>query len=324
MRPPLAIVSNPRQPQHDAEGRTRTGSAHGSETVLRAPDPAPSTSPWPLASSKLADPTPLQIGGHAVGGHELFVIAGPCAVESAEQLARIGDTVRAAGAQALRGGAFKPRTSPYSFQGLALEGLELLRDYKQSSGHLVVTEVMDAAHLDAVAEVADVLQIGARNMHNSYLLDAVGQTRKPVLLKRSFGATASELLHAAEYILARGNAAVLLCERGIRTYETSTRFTLDVGTIAWLKQRTHLPVIVDPSHAAGVSTLVEPLAAAGIAAGADGLLVEVHHDPTRALSDADQALDAQEFAALMDHLRPLAAALGRGLPVATATVGGRS
>lgn len=265
----------------------------------------------------------MLIGDHAVGGEELFVIAGPCAIESAEQLTRVGQTVRAAGAQALRGGAFKPRTSPYAFQGLAGEGLALLREYKQRTGHLVVTEVMDAAQLDAVADVADVLQIGARNMHNSYLLAAVGEARRPVLLKRSFGATASELLHAAEYILARGNEAVLLCERGIRSYETCTRFTLDVGAIAWLKQQTHLPVLVDPSHAAGASALVTPLALAGVAAGADGLLIEVHHDPSRALSDADQALTPEAFASLIERLRPLAAALGRRLPAVTAR-GGRA
>ncbi len=274
--------------------------------------------PWPLASTLLGPPAPVVVGSGpgaaAVGGKELFVVAGPCAVESAEQLAAVGDAVRRVGAHALRGGAFKPRTSPYSFQGLGRDGLALLAAYKAQRQHLLVTEVMDPADVDAVAEVADVLQVGARNMQNAPLLHALGRQRRPVLLKRGFGASASELLHSAEYILAGGNSAVILCERGIRTHETSTRFTLDVGAIAWLKQRSRLPVIVDPSHAAGRSELVAPLAMAGVAAGADGLIIEVHDDPAHAMSDGDQALTEDAFVALMTALRPLAAAVGRSIP----------
>jgi 3-deoxy-7-phosphoheptulonate synthase len=270
--------------------------------------------PWPLASRLLASSSPVTVGGVVFGGRGLAVIAGPCAVESAAQLALVGGDVVRAGAHALRGGAFKPRTSPYSFQGLGHDGLALLADWKAAHpGVPVVTEVLDTREVAAVAAVADMLQIGARNMQNSALLTAVAESRKPVLLKRGFGNTAAELLHSAEYLLAHGNDAVVLCERGIRTLEPGTRFTLDVGAVAWLKQRTRLPVIVDPSHAAGVSDLVIPLALAGVAAGADGLMVEVHDDPAQARSDGDQALLLEEFTVLLDTLAPVAAAVGRSL-----------
>lgn len=269
---------------------------------------------WPLASRLLAPSSPVDVGGVVFGGRGIAVIAGPCAVEGAAQLELVGSDVVRAGAHALRGGAFKPRTSPYSFQGLGHDGLALLAAWKaRHPGVPVVTEVLDTRQVEAVAAVADMLQIGARNMQNSALLCAVAERGKPVLLKRGFGNTAAELLHSAEYLLSRGNEAVVLCERGIRTLEPGTRFTLDVGAVAWLKQRTRLPVIVDPSHAAGVSDLVTPLALAGIAAGADGLMVEVHDDPAQARSDGDQALLLDEFTALLDTLAPVAAAVGRSL-----------
>jgi 3-deoxy-7-phosphoheptulonate synthase len=268
--------------------------------------------PWPLAST-LTTRAPVKLGDLIVGGRDLVIIAGPCAVESAEQLERVGSAVFARGAHALRGGAFKPRTSPYSFQGLEGEGLALLQAFKQKHKRPVVTEVMDTRDVEAVAAVSDALQVGARNMQNTALLQEVGRSKRPVLLKRGFGATVNELLHAAEYILAAGNDDVILCERGIRTFETCTRFTLDVGGLAWLKQTSRLPVLVDPSHAAGVESLVVPLALAGIAAGADGLLIEVHDDAAHALSDGDQALSPDAFSSLLDQLRPLAAALSRSL-----------
>jgi 3-deoxy-7-phosphoheptulonate synthase len=270
--------------------------------------------PWPLASTLLAPSCLVPVGDVVCGGRELVVIAGPCAVESEAQLERVGDDVVAAGAHAVRGGAFKPRTSPYSFQGLGHEGLRILQAWKARRPRVaIVTEVLDTRDVAAVADVADVLQIGARNMQNSALLCAVAETKKPVLLKRGFGNTAAELLHSAEYLLARGNDAVILCERGIRTLEPGTRFTLDVGAVAWLKQRSRLPVIVDPSHAAGISDLVTPLALAGIAVGADGIMIEVHDDPATARSDGDQALILEEFKALLDKLAPVAAAVGRTL-----------
>lgn len=270
--------------------------------------------PWPLASTLLSSATMVQIGGLTVGGRALAVVAGPCAVEGLEQFELVGDAVVRAGAHAVRGGAFKPRTSPYSFQGLGHDGLAILRAFKAAHpGVPVITEVLDTRDVAAVAASADVLQIGARNMQNSALLCAAADSGRPVLLKRGFGNTAAELLHSAEYILSRGNDDVILCERGIRTLEPGTRFTLDVGAVAWLKQRTRLPVIVDPSHAAGVSDLVLPLALAGIAAGADGLMVEVHHDPQTARSDGDQALLLAEFTALLEKLAPVAAAVGRTL-----------
>ncbi len=258
--------------------------------------------------------TLVPLGDVSVGGDSFIVIAGPCAVETPEQMQSIAASVRAAGAHGLRGGAFKPRTSPYSFQGHGRSGLQLLRE-AASPHHLpIVTEIMDAEDLPAMAESVQVLQVGARNMQNFSLLKAVGSQKLPVILKRGLAATLEELLLAAEYIVDAGNEAVILCERGIRTFETATRNTLDLNAVAWLKMKTHLPVLVDPSHGTGLSELVPPLSKAALAAGADGLLVEVHPDPTRAWSDGRQSLDPPSFARLMRELRPLAQLFGRTLP----------
>jgi 3-deoxy-7-phosphoheptulonate synthase len=248
-----------------------------------------------------------------IGGQELCIIAGPCAVEGRDMLLDTARRVRDAGATLLRGGAFKPRTSPYAFQGLGEEALEMLAEARSVTGLPVVTEVMDPRQVERVAEVTDVLQIGARSMQNFPLLAEVGRTRRPVLLKRGLAATIRELLLAAEHVMAQGNGDVILCERGIRTYETATRNTFDVAAVPVLKAETHLPVLVDPSHAAGRASLVCPLARAAIAAGADGLLIEVHPDPANALSDGDQSLTPLEFVELMRRLRPVAAAVERTL-----------
>jgi 3-deoxy-7-phosphoheptulonate synthase len=248
-----------------------------------------------------------------VGGPAWAIIAGPCAVESADQVLEVAVGLKALGAHALRGGAFKPRTRPGSFAGLGREALPMLAAAKRATALPVVTEVMDSADLAAIAATADCLQIGARNMQNFSLLHAVGETRLPVLLKRGFGCTVDELLAAAEHIQSRGNDQIILCERGVRTFAQHSRFTLDVAAIAWLKQRCPLPVIVDPSHAAGVRPLVAPLALAGLAAGADGIMVEVHEHPEDAQSDADQAMTLDDFQALMVQLRALAPVLGRTL-----------
>ena len=246
-----------------------------------------------------------------VGGEFVPVIAGPCAVESRQQILEIAKLVQEAGATALRGGAFKPRTSPYSFQGLQEEGLELLAEARERTGLAVVTEVMAVEQVELVARYADVVQVGTRNMQNYPLLEAVGGCGRPVLLKRGLSATMEEYLLAAEYILKKGNPHVLLCERGIRTFEAHTRFTLPVASVPYLHEATHLPVLVDPSHAAGQASLVPPLARAAIAAGADGLLVEVHTQPKEALSDGPQALTPTDFRQLMLECRAIAEAIGR-------------
>lgn len=250
-------------------------------------------------------------GGARLGGGEICVMAGPCAVESAEQLRDAAEAVRANGVKVLRGGAFKPRTSPYSFQGLGEKGLLLLREIADDLDMAVITEVVTPQDVPLVAEHADVLQIGARNMANYELLKSAGSAGKPVLLKRGLGSTVDELLQAAEYLLAHGNEHVALCERGIRTFETATRFTLDINAVPVLKQLTSLPVVVDPSHSTGHADLVAPIARAGIAAGADGLLIEVHPNPAEAMSDGAQSLDPAGFASLMDDVRRIAAAVGR-------------
>lgn len=255
--------------------------------------------------------TRVAIGGVEVGGPEIVVIGGPCAVESESQVEQTARAVAEAGAQLLRGGAFKPRTSPYAFQGHGLEGLELLAAAGRRHGLPVVTEVMSEAQIESMAPLADCLQVGARNMQNFDLLRALGRTRTPVLLKRGMGNTADEWLLAAEYVLDGGNPHVVLCERGIRTFERATRFTLDLAVVAWAKQRTHLPVIVDPSHGTGVRELVEPMALAAIAAGADGVMVEVHPRPEEALSDGPQALTPPRFAELMQRIGAVAQAVGR-------------
>jgi len=276
----------------------------------------PVLKPYKLASREFAaDRTVVRVGGRDAraefGGKAISIIAGPCSVEGREMLLSVARDVRQAGASMLRGGAFKPRTSPYAFQGLGEQALRLLVEVRAATGLPVVTEVMDTRQVDLVAEHADMLQVGARNMQNFALLAELGRVRRPVLLKRGLSATVKELLMAAEYIMANGNHDVVLCERGIRTYETATRNTLDIAAIPVLKRETHLPVIVDPSHAGGDAALVAPLAFAAIAAGADGLIVEVHPDPERALSDGDQSLAPPAFATLMQSLEAFAAAAGR-------------
>jgi 3-deoxy-7-phosphoheptulonate synthase len=255
--------------------------------------------------------TVIPVGPVQIGGPELVLMAGPCSVESEEQIHTIASIVARHGTKVLRGGAFKPRTSPYSFQGLGEPGLRWLRQAADAHGLLVVTEVLDPRHVELVAAYADILQIGARNMQNFALLKEVGRCEKPVLLKRGLAATLEEFLMAAEYMLAAGNTRVILCERGIRTFSDHTRFTLDVGIIPALKETSPLPVIVDPSHAAGARAKVIPLALAGIAAGADGLIVEVHHEPERALSDGAQSLLPEQFAQLTEKLTALAPVVGR-------------
>lgn len=246
-----------------------------------------------------------RIGNATVGGGELALIAGPCAVESEEQLLHIARSVRSSGATFLRGGAFKPRTSPYSFQGLGREGIEILKEARRITGLPIVTEMMCPAQVEEFGPEVDVIQIGARNMQNFDLLRAAGELRIPVLLKRGMAATITEFLMAAEYIVAGGNEQVILCERGIRTFETYTRNTLDISAVPVLKKQSHLPVVVDPSHAAGIRWLVAPLAKAAVAAGADGLAIEVHHDPERALSDGQQSLLPEEFELLVRQLAPI-------------------
>jgi 3-deoxy-7-phosphoheptulonate synthase len=268
----------------------------------------------PLVSHPTAAPrgrTVVHAGGATIGGPAIAVVAGPCSVEGREMLLETARAVGGAGAVMLRGGAFKPRTSPYAFSGMGELALELLAEARARTGLPFVTEVMDTRQVELVARYADMLQIGARNMQNFALLAEVGRTRTPVLLKRGLSATVHELLHAAEHILAQGNGNVVLCERGIRTFETATRNTLDVAAIPVLKSETHLPVLVDPSHAGGRAALVAPLAAAAIAAGADGLIVEVHPEPARALSDGEQSLSPPMFGDLMARLAPFAAACGR-------------
>jgi 3-deoxy-7-phosphoheptulonate synthase len=267
----------------------------------------PISRPYKLASSEFGDrtSTALNIDGRVVGGDETFcLIAGPCTVESRDQTLTVARAVAAAGASMLRGGAFKPRTSPFSFKGLGLPALEILAEARAETGLPVVTELLDTEHADAIQEHADVVQIGARNMQNYALLEVAGKLGRPVLLKRGLSSTVDELLMAADYVLKEGNEAVILCERGIRTFETATRFTLDLSAVPYLKLHTHLPVIVDPSHAAGDRRLVGPLSRAAAAIGADGLLVEVADDPLTALCDGPQQLAADNFA---DYAREVAA-----------------
>ncbi len=268
--------------------------------------------PFKLVSREVKEEdTVIDVGGVPLGGKALAIMAGPCSVESREQIIEVALAVKAAGARFLRGGAFKPRTSPYEFQGLAEEGLKLLAAARDATGLKIVTEVMDVETLPLVADHADVLQVGARNMQNTSLLKRLGDSNRPVLLKRGPSATIKEWLMAAEYILSRGNYQVALCERGIRTFETMTRNTLDLNAVPVLKALTHLPVVVDPSHGIGLRAHVAAMARAGIAAGADGILVEVHPRPDRALSDGQQSLTPGEFEDLMRQVRAIAAALGR-------------
>jgi 3-deoxy-7-phosphoheptulonate synthase len=275
----------------------------------------PILKPYKLASAQIThgERTVLDIDGRKVGGENFALIAGPCTVESREQTLETARVVRDAGATLLRGGAYKPRTSPYAFQGLGQEGLRLLAEAKLETGLPIVTELMDISDLDAVLEVADVIQIGARNMQNYPLLAEIGRSGRPALLKRGLSATLDELLMAAEYILKEGNPNVMLCERGIRTFETAYRFTLDLMAVPVLKELSHLPVIVDPSHAAGRRDLVTPLSLAAAAVGADGIIVEVHPNPDEAICDGPQALRAEDFAAYALAVERAAALAGKAL-----------
>jgi len=270
--------------------------------------------PFKLASREFNPENSIfPINGVSIGGDDIIIIAGPCAVESRQQILETAQAVREAGAHALRGGAYKPRTSPYSFQGLGEEGLEFLAEARQITGLPVVTEVMAPEQVPLLASYADVMQIGARNMQNYSLLHAAGASQHPVLLKRGMAATVEELLMAAEYVLSHGNRRVILCERGIRTFETSTRNTTDINAIPVLKSLTHLPVVLDPSHSIGNWEFVTAIARAGIAAGADGLIVEVHPDPTAALSDGGQSRKPERFAQLVIEARRIAEAIGRSV-----------
>ena len=282
------------------------------ETLPGVADAIRVSQPFKLVSREVkAEDTVIDVGGVPLGGNAIAIMAGPCSVESREQILETARAVKAAGARFLRGGAFKPRTSPYEFQGLAEEGLKLLALAREETGLKVVTEVMDAETLPLVADYADVLQLGARNMQNYSLLKALGDVRKPILVKRGPSATIKEWLMAAEYIVSRGNYAVALCERGIRTFETMTRNTLDLNAVPVLKMLTHLPVVVDPSHGIGLRAHVAAMARAGVAAGADGLIVEVHPRPDKALSDGQQSLTPPEFAELMRQVRVIAGAVNR-------------
>jgi 3-deoxy-7-phosphoheptulonate synthase len=278
----------------------------------------PILSPYKLVSREFrGEDSLVEVGpesaGIKIGGKRLHVMAGPCAVESLERLMIVAEAVRKAGATILRGGAFKPRTSPYTFQGLGAEGLDHLAEAKKKTGLPIVTEVLDTRDVELVAGSADILQIGTRNMQNFRLLTEVGQTDKPIMLKRGLSATIKEFLLSAEYIMSRGNHRVMFCERGIRTFETQTRNTLDLSAVPILKSLSHLPVIVDPSHATGKWELVAPMAKAAVAAGADGLMIEVHANPEEAYSDGEESLKPPKFLAMMKELRKVATAVGREL-----------
>src|SRR5690349_22203876 len=273
----------------------------------------PILKPYKLASSQMREPSVLEIGGRRIGGEHFSLIAGPCTVESRDQVMTAARAVRDAGGSLFRGGAYKPRSSPYSFQGLGQEGLRLLAEAREETGLPIVTELMDARDLEPVLEVADVIQVGARNMQNYSLLSEIGRSGRPTLIKRGLSSTLEELLMAAEYILKEGNPNVILCERGIRTFETAYRFTLDITAVPVLKELTHLPVIVDPSHAAGRRDLVGPLSLAAAAAGADGIIVEVHPHPAEAICDGPQQLYADRFAEYAEQVERAAAVAGKVL-----------
>ena len=276
------------------------------ETVTRISEP------YKNANRKFhPEDTVVEARGVKIGGGHFQLIAGPCSVESQQQITNIAKNVKKAGAKMLRGGAFKPRTSPYAFQGLRDEGLKLLKNAGQAAGMPVVTEIMDAAHIELFEEYADIFQVGARNMQNFELLKELGKSKKPVLLKRGLANTLQELLMSAEYIMAGGNENVILCERGIRTFETATRNTLDISAVPMLKKMSHLPIVVDPSHAAGIADMVHPLSLAAAAVGADGIMVEVHNDPAHALCDGPQALTPERFEALSNDVKKILAVVGK-------------
>jgi len=284
------------------------GSLPGVEKVV------PILKPYKLAGREFQEnDTVVRVGDVPIGGGEFTVIAGPCSVESEEQMMECGYVAKKAGAKILRGGAFKPRTSPYSFQGMEEEGLKLLKRVGERTGMPVVTEVMNTADVDLIEDYSDILQIGARNVQNFALLKKVGRSRRPVLLKRGMMTTIEELLMSAEYILSEGNGQVILCERGIRTFETATRNTLDISAVPVLKELTHLPVIIDPSHAAGHAKYVIPLTRAAVAVGADGVIVEIHPEPEKAFSDGPQSLRPEQFYRLMDEVNLIKDAMHRGI-----------
>jgi 3-deoxy-7-phosphoheptulonate synthase len=295
----------------DERGKARLQvleSLPGVESVVRI------LKPFKLAGRELhPEKTVVRVGDVAIGGTDVVVLAGPCSVESREQLMKVARHVGKTGARVLRGGAFKPRTSPYSFQGLAEEGLKLLAEAREETGLLIVTEVLSEHDVPLVAQYADILQVGARNMQNYALLKSLGQLRKPVFLKRGMMATVQEFLMSAEYLLSNGNDDIILCERGIRTFETETRSTLDLNAVPVIRSLSHLPVVVDPSHGTGRWDLVIPMSKAAIAAGADGIMVEVHCKPAEAFSDGYQSLTCENFSKLMSELGPLAQAVGRSL-----------
>lgn len=300
----IGVIGDTSKITEDEEASIRA--IPGVENVVRI------LKPYKLASREFKrENTEINIQGIVVGGKKIPVMAGPCAVENKTILTNIAEKVKKAGATFLRGGAFKPRTSPYSFQGLGEEGLKYLAEARKKTGLPVITEIMDPRDLDLIVEYSDIIQIGARNMQNFRLLLEVGSSNKPVLLKRGLSSTIKEWLMSAEYIMSRGNQNVMLCERGIRTFETATRNTLDLSAVPVLKQLTHLPVVVDPSHGVGKRELVAPMAKAAVAAGADALIIEVHTNPEEAMSDGEQSLRPEQFEKLMKELRPIAQAVGR-------------
>jgi len=297
-----------------AIGNKRPETRQSLESGPGVAEVVPILAPYKVASREVKpEPTQVRAGSLTVGAGVLGVIAGPCSVENESQIVESARAVKAAGATALRGGAFKPRTSPYSFQGLKEDGLKMLATARQETGLAIVTEVMSTEDVELVAKYADVLQIGARNMQNYRLLEAVGHTRTAVLLKRGPAATMEELLLAAEYILNEGNSQVMLCERGIRTFEAHTRFTLPLASVPYLHHKTHLPVVVDPSHGTGHTYLIPDMTLASVAAGADGLILEVHPDPEKAMSDGYQSLNFPQFTDLMERCRRVAAAVGKSM-----------
>jgi 3-deoxy-7-phosphoheptulonate synthase len=295
----------------DERGKDRLQSI---ETMGGVESVFPILKPYKLASREVKSTNSvIQVGGVSIGGPAIAIIAGPCSVESKEQICTTAKLVKSSGASFLRGGAYKPRTSPYSFQGMEEDGLKLLAAAREVSGLPIVTEVMNPREIDLVAKYADVIQVGARNMQNFSLLKELGRVDKPILLKRGMMNTIKEFLMSAEYVLSEGNHQVILCERGIRTFETATRNTLDISCIPVLKKETHLPIIIDPSHATGHWDMVESMSRASIAAGADGLIIEVHPDPVKAFSDGPQSLKPEKFDRLMENLRPFAELMGRTL-----------
>ena len=295
----------------DERGKDRLQSI---ETMGGVESVFPILKPYKLASREVKSTNSvIQVGGVSIGGPAIAIIAGPCSVESKEQICTTAELVKSSGANFLRGGAYKPRTSPYSFQGMEEDGLKLLAAAREVSGLPIVTEVMNPREIDLVAKYADVIQVGARNMQNFSLLKELGRVDKPILLKRGMMNTIKEFLMSAEYVLSEGNHQVILCERGIRTFETATRNTLDISCIPVLKKETHLPIIIDPSHATGHWDMVESMSRASIAAGADGLIIEVHPDPVKAFSDGPQSLKPEKFDRLMENLRPFAELMGRTL-----------